>query len=67
MTESTIKNCIPVFIGFDYRERAATNILIDSIYMNSSCPVAFTPILLSQLRKNGLYYRERDKKQRERA
>ena len=29
-------NSIPVFIGYDHRERAATNVLIDSLYQNSS-------------------------------
>ena len=63
MIESSIENYIPIFIGYDFRERAATNVLIDSIYQNSSCPVSFTPIILSQLNKHGLFYRERDPKQ----
>tara|TARA_Y100001968_G_C19402562_1_gene741826 strand:+ start:30 stop:743 length:714 start_codon:yes stop_codon:yes gene_type:complete len=63
MTYSCIDNYIPIFIGYDYRERAATNILIDSIYQNSSCPVSFTPIILNQLKSERLFYRRRDPKQ----
>jgi len=54
---------IPVFIGYDYRERAASNVLIDSLYQNSSTPLSITPIVTSQLEKQGLYYRKRDLKQ----
>ena len=54
---------IPIFIGYDYRERAATNVLIDSIYQKTSKPVSFTPLVTSQLRNEGLYWRKRDPKQ----
>ena len=29
---STVPSPIPIFIGYDPRERAATNVLIDSLY-----------------------------------
>lgn len=54
---------IPIFIGVDPRERAATNVLIDSLTQNSSTPLAITPMLTPQLEKQGLYWRERDPKQ----
>ena len=52
---------IPIFIGFDPRERAATNVLIDSLYQHSSQPLAITPIVSQQL--EGVFHRERDPKQ----
>lgn len=54
---------IHIFIGYDHRERAATNVLIDSIYQKTSVPVSITPLVTPQLKKNGLYWRERDSKQ----
>ena len=54
---------IPIFIGYDHRERAATNVLIDSLYSNSSLPISITPLITSQLRKKNLYWRERDENQ----
>ena len=54
---------IPVFIGYDPRERAATNVLIDSLYQHSSRPLAITPIVTPQLEAQGLYRRQRDPKQ----
>lgn len=54
---------IPIFIGYDYRERAAANVLIDSLYQLSSRPLAIVPLLTPQLIKQGLYYRVRDPKQ----
>ena len=54
---------IPIFIGYDFRERAATNVLIDSIYQNSSKPVSITPLVTPQLMSQGLYWRSRDNKQ----
>ena len=54
---------IPVFIGYDPRERAATNVLIDSLYQHSSRPLAITPIVTPQLEAQGLYRRERDPRQ----
>ena len=56
-------NLISIFIGYDFRERAATNVLIDSIYQKSSIPVSITPLVTSQLKKQKLFYRERDKNQ----
>lgn len=54
---------IPVFIGYDSRERAAANVLIDSLYQHSSVPLAITPLVLSQLTSCGLYWRPRDPRQ----
>ena len=57
------KNLIPIFIGYDYRERAATNVLIDSLYQNTSQPLSITPLVTTQLEKQNLYFRKRDPKQ----
>ena len=54
---------IPIFIGVDHRERAATNVLIDSLVAHSSAPLAITPLVTSQLQQQGLYWRSRDPKQ----
>ena len=54
---------IPIFIGYDPRERAATNVLIDSLYQNSSVPLAITPLVTPQLEAQGLFTRTRDPKQ----
>jgi hypothetical protein len=54
---------IPVFIGYDARERAATNVLMDSLYHHSSAPLSITPLVTPQLERAGLYRRERDAKQ----
>lgn len=54
---------IPIFIGYDPRERAATNVLIDSLYQRSSMPLAVTPLVTPQLETQGLYSRPRDPKQ----
>ena len=56
-------NPIPIFIGYDPRERAATNVLIDSLYQHSSMPLAITPLVTPQLEAQGLYRRDRDPKQ----
>ena len=54
---------IPIFIGYDPRERAATNVLIDSLYQLSSAPLAITPLVTSQLEQQGIYRRKRDPRQ----
>ncbi|QEY32427.1 hypothetical protein EVJ50_09560 [Synechococcus sp. RSCCF101] len=54
---------IPIFIGYDPRERAATNVLIDSLYQHSSLPLAITPLVTPQLEVGGLFNRPRDPKQ----
>jgi hypothetical protein len=51
------------FIGYDPRERAATNVLIDSLYQHSSAPLSITPLVTPQLARAGLFQRERDPKQ----
>ena len=54
---------IPIYIGYDPRERAATNVLIDSLYQHSSIPLAITPLVTPQLEAQGLFRRQRDPKQ----
>lgn len=54
---------LPIFIGYDPRERAATNVLIDSLVQNSSMPLAITPLVTPQLETQGLYWRQRDPRQ----
>ena len=54
---------IPIFIGYDKRERVATNVLIDSIYNHSSDPVSVTPLVLEQLQSENLYWRDREPNQ----
>ena len=61
--EEKIQKTIPIFIGYDFRERAATNVLIDSLYQNSNHPLSITPILTNQLVKQGFHSREKDKNQ----
>ena len=56
-------NAIPIFIGCDYRERAAANVLIDSLYQKSKVPLSITPLITEQLRNKGIYWRKRDPKQ----
>lgn len=52
---------IPIYIGYDPRERAATNVLIDSLYQHSSMPLAITPIVAEQL--HAVFDRPKDPKQ----
>ena len=58
-----MQQVIPIFIGYDLRERAATNVLIDSLYQKSSRPISVTPIVLKQLINDKIYWRARDPKQ----
>ena len=53
-----MSNVIPIFIGYDYRERVGTNILIDSLYQNSTLPLSITPLVTSQLEKQKIFYRK---------
>ena len=55
-----MQKSIPIFIGYDHRERVATNILIDSLYQKSSHPISITPIVTKQLEVNGLHSRKRE-------
>tara|TARA_Y100000991_G_scaffold213567_1_gene199527 strand:+ start:520 stop:1245 length:726 start_codon:yes stop_codon:yes gene_type:complete len=61
--KSKIQKFIPIFIGYDFRERAATNVLIDSLYQHSTYPLSITPLVTSQLVKQGYHNREREEKQ----
>ena len=54
---------IPIFIGYDERERAATNVLIDSLYQKCNAPISIIPLVTKQLRNHGIYFREKDPKQ----
>ncbi|MFD1328968.1 glycosyltransferase [Mycoplana ramosa] len=49
---------IRIFIGFDSKEIVAYHVLCQSILEHSSAPVAFSPIVLSNL--GGLFTRERN-------
>ena len=44
---------MPIFIGVDPRERAAINVLFDSLTQLSCTPLAITPMLTPQLEKQG--------------
>ena len=61
--KSKSQKFIPIFIGYDFRERAATNVLIDSLYQNSTYPLSITPLVTSQLVEQGYHSREREEKQ----
>ena len=61
--KSKSQKFIPIFIGYDFRERAATNVLIDSLYQNSNYPLSITPLVTSQLVEQGYHCREREEKQ----
>ena len=54
---------ISIFIGVDERERAAANVLIDSLIWSSSSPLAITTLITSQLKAKGIYSRERNPRQ----
>ena len=54
---------INIFIGYDHRERAASNVLIDSLYQRSSLPLSINILKNNQLKNSGIYWRERDPKQ----
>ena len=54
---------IPIFIGYDKRERAATNVLIDSLNEFSTSPLAISLLQTQQLINKGLYTRARDPNQ----
>ena len=62
MKDKTQKT-IPIFIGYDFRERAAANVLIDSLYQKTSHPLSITPLVKSQLVQQGFHYREKDNNQ----
>lgn len=51
---------VPVFVGYEPRERAATNVLINSLYQRSNVALAVTPLVTLQLEAQGLYWRPRD-------
>lgn len=48
-----------IFVGYDPREDLAYRVCHRSILKRSSVPVKITPIVQSDLRKSGLYWRER--------
>ena len=50
-----------VFIGYDSKETIAYHVLAHSILRHASGPIAITPLVQPQLRKAGLYTRERGK------
>ncbi|KAJ6291836.1 hypothetical protein OIU76_023847 [Salix suchowensis] len=50
-----------IFVGYDPSEDIAYEVCCHSILKRSSIPVEITPIVQSELRTNGLYWRERGK------
>ena len=54
---------IPIFIGFDKRERAATNVLIDSLNEFSTSPLSISLLQTHQLINKGFYRRAKDPNQ----
>ena len=55
----TIDKPFKIFVGYDPREDIAYEVCHHSILKRSSIPVEITPIVQSDLRTNGLYWRER--------
>jgi hypothetical protein len=49
-----------IFIGYDSREPVAFHVLAHSIMRRASRPVEIVPLIQDQLRRCGLYLRERD-------
>ena len=49
MAQGTALPPIPIFIGYDSRERAATNVLIDSLYQQSSRPLAISFVAVTSV------------------
>ena len=54
---------VPIFIGYDPRERAAMTVLIDSLYQYSSLPLSITPLVTPQLEAQGIYHRDYEPEQ----
>lgn len=48
-----------IFIGYDKRETVSFHVLSHSIMERASGPVSITPLYLPQLRKSGIYTREK--------
>ena len=48
-----------IFVGYDPREDLAYEVCCHSLRKRSSIPIEITPIKQSELRKSGLYWRER--------
>ena len=57
---STVHQSIRIFIGYESRERAATNILIDSLYQQSIMLLGITSLVTPQLENQGVFHRQRD-------
>lgn len=49
-----------IFIGYDPKETVAYHVLADSLMRHASGPLSITPLIQKQLRKAGLYWRDRD-------
>jgi hypothetical protein len=52
-----------VFIGYDPREPAATYVLVDSLVQHAFAPLAITPLVTSQLERQGFYTCAQDPRQ----
>lgn len=48
-----------IFVGWDARETVAYHVLCHSLIRHASGPLSITPIVQSQLREQGIYWRER--------
>lgn len=57
--ENNVKKPFKIFVGYDPREDLAFEVCRHSILKRSSIPVEIIPIKQSDLRKSGLYWRER--------
>ena len=53
----------PIFIGVDPHERAATNVMIDSLSQHRTIPLAITPLVTAQLEAQQLYWPPRGPEQ----
>ncbi len=51
---------IRYFIGYDEREAGAFSVLSYSIHKRAGAPVSITPVMLDQLERAGLYWREQN-------
>lgn len=59
VSNEDMKKPFKIFVGYDPREDLAYEVCKHSILKRASIPVEITPIVQSDLRKNGLYWRER--------
>ncbi|KAH7423055.1 hypothetical protein KP509_12G037400 [Ceratopteris richardii] len=51
---------LPIFVGYDPREDVAFEVCRHSLLKHATLPVEVIPIKQAELRRNGVYYREKD-------